>query len=127
VSSFIPILRFRDTLVASIQSELRDAIADQFQMDVLAEIERTSAGGLIVDISGVEVVDSYVAQVLANTGKMARLMGTRTVLVGMRPEVAATLVRMGFTFDLETALNLEEGFDLLSGSGDGDGGANGKS
>jgi rsbT antagonist protein RsbS len=117
MSSFIPILRIRDTLIASIQAELRDAVADQFQMDVLAEIERTSAGGLIVDISAVEVVDSYVAQVLANTGKMARLMGTRTVIVGMRPEVAATLVRMGFSFDLETALNLEEGLDLLGGAG----------
>jgi rsbT antagonist protein RsbS len=115
VSTFIPILRIHDTLIASIQAELRDAVADQFQTDVLSEIERTSAGGLVVDISSVEVVDSYVAQVLANTGKMARLMGTRTVIVGMRPEVAATLVRMGFSFDLETALNLEEGLDLLAG------------
>lgn len=109
----IPILRLGANLIASIQTELRDTVADDFQQDVLKEIERTGATGLVVDISAVEVVDSYVAQVLANTGKMARLMGTRTVLVGMRPEVAATLIRMGFVIELETALDLEHGLSLL--------------
>lgn len=112
-SRSIPILRIGDTLIASIQTELRDAVAEAFQEDLLASIEKHGARGLVVDISGLDVVDSYVAHVLANTGRMARLMGTRTVLVGMRPEVAATLIRMGFTIDVETALDLEEGLILL--------------
>ena len=63
---------------------------------MLEEIEKTGASGLIIDISALETVDSYVARMLANTGKMAKLMGTETVIVGMRPAVAATLVRMGY-------------------------------
>ena len=69
----------------------------------------------MIDISGLEVVDTYVARVLAETGRMARLMGADTVLVGMRPEVAATLIRMGYAMDgIRTALNLEEGLALLA-------------
>ncbi len=71
--------------------------------------------GLVIDISALEVVDTYVARVLAETGRMARLMGADTVLVGMRPEVAATLIRMGYMMDgIRTALNLEEGLELLT-------------
>jgi len=110
----IPVLQVRSTLVVTIQVELRDTIADAFQEDVLQRIAATSAGGLIIDISGLEMVDSYVARVIANTGRMAKLMGTETVLVGMRPEVAATLVRMGFRMEgAHTALNLDEGLDLV--------------
>ena len=73
----------------------------------------TGASGLIVDISALETVDSYVARMLANTGKMAKLMGTNTVIVGMRPAVAATLVRMGYFMEgIDTALSLEEGLQL---------------
>src|SRR5262249_41850204 len=88
-------------------------VVDSFQNDVLEEIERTGSNGLIIDISALETVDSYVARMLANTGKMAKLMGTRTVIVGMRPAVAATLVRMGYFMEgIETALSLEEGLQL---------------
>ena len=110
----VPILRVADTLLVTIQFELHDAMAEAFQQDVLAAIERTGARGLLIDITGLDMVDSYVARVLADTGRMARRMGTDTVLVGMRPEVAATLVRMGYLMEgVRTALNVDEGLRIL--------------
>jgi rsbT antagonist protein RsbS len=112
-SGAIPILKLGSTLLATIQIDLHDTVVDAFQNDVLEEIERTGANGLIIDISALETVDSYVARMLANTGKMAKLMGSETVIVGMRPAVAATLVRMGYFMEgIETALSLEEGLQL---------------
>jgi rsbT antagonist protein RsbS len=112
----IPILRIGPTLLATIQIDLHDTVVDAFQNDVLEEIERTGASGLIIDISALETVDSYVARTLASTGKMAKLMGTNTVIVGMRPAVAATLVRMGYFMQgIDTALSLEEGLALQAG------------
>ena len=109
----IPILKLGSTLLATIQIELHDTVVDAFQNDVLEEIEKSNARGLIVDISALETVDSYVARMLANTGKMAKLMGAETVIVGMRPAVAATLVRMGYLMEgINTALSLEEGLAL---------------
>ena len=109
----IPILKLGGTLLATIQVDLHDTVVDAFQNDVLEEIEKTGASGLIVDISALESVDSYVARVLANTGKMAKLMGAEIVIVGMRPAVAATLVRMGyFMTGIRTALNLQEGLEI---------------
>jgi len=110
----IPVLRVGNTLLCTVQIDLRDTVADAFQEDVLSAISQTGAPGLAIDISGLETVDSYVARVLVETGKMARLMGTITVLVGMRPEVAATLVRMGFRMEgVHTALNVDEGLALI--------------
>ena len=112
--SAVPVLRVGDTLLVTVQIELHDAVADAFQEDLLVTIEKTGARGLIIDITGLDMVDSYVARVLADTGRMARLMGTDTVLVGMRPEVAATLVRMGYAMEgVRTALNVDEGLGLL--------------
>jgi rsbT antagonist protein RsbS len=109
----IPVLKLGSTLLATIQLELQDTVVDAFQNDLLEEIEKTGAKGLIIDISALETVDSYVARMLANTGKMAKLMGTETVIVGMRPAVAATLVRMGYFMEgINTALSLEEGLAL---------------
>jgi rsbT antagonist protein RsbS len=114
----IPILKIRSTLLATIQIELHDTVVDSFQNDVLEEIEKTGAKGLIIDISALETVDSYVARMLANTGKMAKLMGARTVIVGMRPAVAATLVRLGYFMEgINTALSLEEGLELQRNRG----------
>jgi rsbT antagonist protein RsbS len=110
----IPILRIGPTLLVSIQVDLHDAVAEQFQENLLTAIEQSGATGLVVDISALDMVDSYVARILAETGRMAKLMGTDTVLVGMRPEVAATLVRMGYAMDgVRTALNLDDGLALL--------------
>jgi len=109
----IPILKIGPTLLATSQLELHDTVVESFQTDMLEEIEKTGASGLIIDISALETVDSYVARMLANTAKMARLMGTETVIVGMRPAVAATLVRMGYFMEgITTALSLEEGLQL---------------
>jgi rsbT antagonist protein RsbS len=110
----IPILRVGDNLLVSVQTDLHDAVAEVFQQDLLATIEKTGAAGLLIDVSGLDVVDSYVARVLADTGRMAKLMGTETVIVGIRPEVAATLVRMGYSMaGVRTALNVDEGLALL--------------
>lgn len=110
----VPILRIGSTLLASVQVELRDTVAEQFQEELLVELERTGARGLVIDISRLDVVDSYVARVLSETGSMARLMGADTVIVGMRPELAATLIRMRHPMDsVSTALNLEDGLALL--------------
>jgi len=110
----IPILRIGPTLLVTIQVELHDAVAEAFQESLLTAIERGGATGLVVDISALDMVDSYVARILAETGRMAKLMGTDTVLVGMRPEVAATLVRMGYGMEgVRTALNLDDGLALL--------------
>ena len=109
----IPILRIGHTLLTTIQFDLHDTVVDAFQNDVLEEIERTGADGLIIDISALESVDSYVARMLSNTGKMAKLMGAETVIVGMRPSVAATLVQMGYFMPgIRTALSLEEGLQI---------------
>ena len=115
----IPILRVGQTLLATVHVELYDTVAEVFQQDVLTSIERTGATGLLVDISGLETVDSYVARVLADTGRMARLMGADTVLCGMRPEVAATLIRMGYPMEgVKTALNVDDGLARLNGGHD---------
>lgn len=110
----IPILRIGPTLLATIHVELRDAVAEAFQQDVLTAIETSGSTGLLIDLSGLDMVDSYIARIVAETGRMAKLMGTTTVLVGMRPEVAATLIRMGYAMDgVRTALNVEDGLELL--------------
>ncbi len=110
----IPILRIGTTLLATVHVELHDDLAQMFQADVLSAIEKADTSGLVIDVSGLDTVDSYVARILVETGRMAKLMGTRTVLVGLRPEVAATLVRMGFAMEgVRTALNLEDGLALL--------------
>ena len=112
-SGSIPILKIGPTLLATIQVDLHDTVVDAFQNDVLEELEKTGSNGLIIDISALESVDSYVARTLASTGKMAKLMGAETVIVGMRPAVAATLVRMGyFMSGIRTALSLQEGLEL---------------
>ena len=120
MNGVIPILRMGDVLLTTVHVELRDAVAEGFQADVLSAIERSRARGLIIDISGLDMVDSYVARILAETGRMARLMGTTAILCGMRPEVSATLVRMGFPMGtVQTALDLEEGLELLKGQNGG--------
>jgi rsbT antagonist protein RsbS len=111
----IPILRVGQNLLATVHVDLHDVIAEAFQEDVLTELEKRRAKGLVIDISGLDVVDTHVARILTETGRMAKLMGTETVLVGMRPHVAATLIRMGYAMDgVNTALNLDDGIETLS-------------
>jgi rsbT antagonist protein RsbS len=111
----IPVLHVGGCLLVTVQIDLKDTLADQFQEDLLQELAKSNANGLVIDISGLDFVDSYVARILAETGRMAHLMGAVTVLVGMRPTVAATLVRMGFRMEgVETALNVDHGLELVS-------------
>lgn len=110
----IPILRLGTTLLVTVHIDLDDDVAQELQADVLLAIEHHGTRGLIIDITGLDTVDSYVARILAETGHMARLMGASTVLVGMRPEFAATLVRMGYQMTgTRTALNIEAGLAML--------------
>ena len=110
----IPILRIGPVLLATVHIDLKDAVAEAFHADILMSIQKTNAVGVVIDISGLDTVDSYVARILADISKTARLMGTTAILVGMRPEVASTLIRMGYAMEgMRTALNLEEGIALL--------------
>lgn len=111
----IPILRIGETLLATVHVDLRDDVAEAFQEDVLVELERRRAAGLLIDVSGLDTVDTYVARILAETGRMAKLMGADTVIVGIRPDVAATLIRMGYMMDgVLTALNVDDGLEALA-------------
>jgi len=110
----IPVLRLGQILLVTVHVDLEDDIAHVLQNDLLVAIEKHGSRGLLIDISGLDMVDSYVARVLAETGQMAKLMGAVTVLVGMRPEVAATLIRMGYSMSgVRTALDVEDGLALL--------------
>ncbi len=110
----IPILRIGPTLFATVTIDLRDAVAEAFQEDILSTIEKTGSSGLLIDISGLDTVDTYVARILAETGRMAKLMGTSTIIVGIRPEIAATLVRMGYAMDgIRTALNVDDALEMF--------------
>ena len=110
----VPILQVAGVLLVSIQIDLGDTVATELQEDVLSAISRTGSTGLVIDVTGLEMVDSFVARVLVDTGRMARLMGTETVIVGLRPEVAGTLVRMGFDVsEVRAALDIDEGLELL--------------
>lgn len=110
----IPILKIGKNLIISIQIPLTDQQARQFQREVLEEVARTEAFGIIIDITAMDVVDSYMARILSETAINVQLMGTRAVIVGIRPEVAVTLVQMGRGLaDVATALNLDQGLAKL--------------
>lgn len=115
--SEIPVLKYRGKLIVSLQSELTDSTALGLQEAVLQRIETGGADGLVIDISALEMVDSFIARVFMETGHMAQLMNVKTALVGMKPEVALTLVQMGFSLSgVMTATDLESGLDLLDRS-----------
>ncbi len=112
--SDVTIMKMGSTLIVPIQVELHDRAAVKVQEDVLKEIERTGSSGLIIDLSAVTIVDSFLGRLLGETARMARLMGTETVLVGLKKEVVITLIQLGFMIpDMRTSLNIEEGLQLL--------------
>ncbi|MFN8500654.1 MAG: STAS domain-containing protein [Kouleothrix sp.] len=101
-------------LIASIQTTLHDSSAVQFKDDLLQRIFETRARGLIVDLTAVEVVDSFIARLISDIASMAGLMGTRVVITGLQPAVAITLVELGLELpQVLTALNLEKGLAAL--------------
>jgi len=110
----IPILKIGDFLIVSIQVALDDETALQLQEDVLEEIGRVKADGLLIDITAVDIVDSFMGRTIRDIARMARLMGSPTVVVGMQPAVAITLVELGLRMTgVRSALNLERGLLLL--------------
>lgn len=106
----IPILPFENILVASIQVDLTDHDVLQFQQDVLQKVDETDAEGLVIDITALDVVDSFMARVINDTAQMTHVVGAKVVLCGMQPSVALTLTEMGRQLvGVETALNLNHG------------------
>lgn len=110
----VPILKLYDVLLTSIQIELTDEEALRFQNDLLQRIIQSEAKGVVIDITALDVVDSYMAKVLSDTASMATLLGAEVVISGMQPEVALTLVEMGRELNgVGTALNLELGLEKV--------------
>ena len=110
----IPILKLRDLLLVTIQVDMHDRLAMQLQDELTARISETGARGVLIDISSLDIVDSFIGRMIANTAAMARVLDAETVLVGMQPAVAITLVELGLTLPgVRTALNVEKGMALL--------------
>ena len=111
----IPILRLGDILLTSIQVDLTDAEVMQFQTDVLHAIADIEARGLVIEITALEVVDSFMARTINDTANMAQMIGAEVVVCGMRPAVALTLIEMGRgLIGVETTFNLNEGLARLN-------------
>ncbi|KAB7663471.1 MULTISPECIES: STAS domain-containing protein [Bacillaceae] len=110
----IPILKLYDYLLVSIQWELDDQTALQFQEDLLNKIHETSASGVVIDLTSIDFIDSFIAKVLGDVIGMSKLMGAKVVLTGIQPAVAITLVELGISLnDVLTALDLEKGLEKL--------------
>ena len=114
----IPIMKMGRTLLVSIQVDMHDRLAMALQDDLTEHIVRTRARGVLIDISSLEVVDSFIGRMLANIASMSRVLDAETVVVGMRPAVAITLVELGLTLPgVRTALNVERGLEMIDGPG----------
>jgi rsbT antagonist protein RsbS len=117
----IPILRMGRFLLVTIQIEMDDGIALRLQEDLTTRIEKTGSRGVLIDISALEMVDSFIGRMIGNISAMSHILNAQTVLVGMQPAVAITLVELGLTLPgVKTALNVERGMALLAASDDED-------
>jgi rsbT antagonist protein RsbS len=115
----IPILKMGAFLLVSIQVDMHDQLAMQLQDDLTSRIAETSSRGVLIDISSLEMVDSFIGRMLGNIAAMSRVLDAQTIVVGMRPAVAITLVELGMSLPgVRTALNIEQGMDMLSASKD---------
>lgn len=113
----IPILRMGEFLLVTIQVDMHDRLALTLQDDLTTRISETGARGVLIDISSLETVDSFIGRMLGNIASMSRVMDAETVVVGMQPEVAITLVELGLSLPgVRTSLNVERGMDLLRDS-----------
>jgi rsbT antagonist protein RsbS len=110
----IPILRMGDLLLVTIQVDMHDRLASALQDDLTGKIAEVSAKGVLIDISSLDIVDSFIGRMLANTSAMARVLGAEAVVVGMQPAVAITLVELGVNLSgVDTALDVEKGVEML--------------
>jgi rsbT antagonist protein RsbS len=110
----IPILKMGSLLLVTIQVDMHDQLALSLQDDLTARIVRDRAHGVLIDISALDVVDSFIGRMLGNIAGMARILDAETVVVGMQPSVAITLVELGLSLPgIRTALNVERGIELL--------------
>ena len=113
----IPILKMGPFLLVSIQVDMHDRLALTLQDDLTERIVRDRARGVLIDISALEVVDSFIGRMLGNIAGMSRVLDAETVVVGMRPAVAITLVELGMSLSgVRTALNVERAMDMLQAS-----------
>lgn len=114
VSEIVPIMRIGDTLLVSLQGDLDDSTVTHIESRLTDEVARTHATGTLIDVSGLSVVDSFIARVIARVVGMVRLLGSEAAVVGIQPAVAITLVELGVPMGhLDTALNAEQGMALL--------------
>ncbi|MCD8486206.1 MAG: STAS domain-containing protein [Desertifilum sp.] len=110
----IPILQMGDFLLVTIQVDMHDRLAMTLQDDLTNRICQANARGVLIDISALEMVDSFIGRILGNIAKMAKVLDAQTVVVGMQPAVAITLVELGLSLEgIRTALNVEKGMNLL--------------
>lgn len=110
----VPVLKIGSTLLVSIQVDLQDDTALQLQEDLAKRITETGARGVIIDISGLEIVDSFIGRMLASAASISHVLDATTVVVGMRPAVAITMVELGLSLgDVRTALDVERALALL--------------
>ena len=110
----IPILKMGDCLLVTIQVDMHDRLALTLEEDLMERIRQVGARGVLLDISALDVVDSFIGRMIANISSMARVLDAQTVVVGMQPAVAITLVELGLPLEgVHTALNVEKGMVLL--------------
>ncbi len=110
----IPILRMGEFLLVTIQVDMHDRLAMALQDDLTTRISETGARGVLIDISSLEIVDSFIGRMLGNIAAMSRVLDAKTVVVGMRPAVAITLVELGMSLSgVKTALNVDAGMEML--------------
>jgi rsbT antagonist protein RsbS len=110
----IPILEIEGCLLVSVQVDVDDQLAVQLEDDLGAAMQRTQARGILIDISGVGLVDTFLSRILGNIAEMSRMLGAEAVLVGMQPAVAITLVELGMTMaGVHTALDIDRGLARL--------------
>ncbi|GAA3784507.1 STAS domain-containing protein [Flavobacterium ginsengiterrae] len=110
----IPILKMGDFLLVTIQVDLYDQLAENLESDLINTISKHSSKGVLIDISAVSIIDSFMGRILGNIAVMSKIMDAQTVVVGMQPAVAITLVELGLSLNgVISALNVEKGMDLL--------------
>lgn len=110
----IPILRMGKFLLVTIQIDLYDRLATALETDLVQMVNKTEAKGVLIDISALSIVDSFMGRILGNIGSMSKIMDSETVVVGMQPAVAITLIELGLELKgVHTALNVEKGMELL--------------